>query len=50
MQINRVKPVHTRSLALVKFQKEQGVLFLSRGDELSFLQERAADVAAQLWD
>ncbi len=40
--------IHMRSPELAKFWKERGMLFLSCGSEISFLHERAAEVAAQL--
>ena len=40
--------IHMRSPALAKFWKERGMLFLSCGNDISFLHERAAEVAAQL--
>ena len=40
--------IHMRSAALAKFWKERGMLFLSCGNEISFLHERAAEVAAHL--
>ncbi|HEX4230937.1 MAG TPA: aldolase/citrate lyase family protein [Bryobacteraceae bacterium] len=39
---------HFRSPDLVKFWKERGLLFLSCGNEISFLYERASEVARQL--
>ncbi len=40
--------VHMRSPALAKFWIEHGMLFVSCGNEVSFLQERTSEVAAQL--
>jgi 2-keto-3-deoxy-L-rhamnonate aldolase RhmA len=42
--------IHMRAAPLAKFWKDRGMLFLSCGNEISFLQERAAEVAAQLRD
>jgi 2-keto-3-deoxy-L-rhamnonate aldolase RhmA len=40
--------IHMRSPALAKFWIEHGMLFVSCGNEVSFLHERASEVAAQL--
>lgn len=39
---------HARSSSLAKFWKDRGMLFLSCGNELAFLHERAADVVREL--
>ncbi|HXR78974.1 MAG TPA: aldolase/citrate lyase family protein [Bryobacteraceae bacterium] len=41
---------HARSSSLAKFWKERGMLFLSCGNELSFLYERASEVIRELKD
>ena len=46
---HKVAPgTHARSSSLAKFWKERGMLFLSCGNELSFLHERASAVADEL--
>jgi 2,4-dihydroxyhept-2-ene-1,7-dioic acid aldolase len=46
---HKVAPgTHARSSALAKFWKERGMLFLSCGNELSFLYERALGVIGEL--
>jgi 2-keto-3-deoxy-L-rhamnonate aldolase RhmA len=40
--------IHMRSPGLAKFWIEHGMLFVSCGNEVSFLHERASEVAAQL--
>lgn len=40
--------IHLRSASLAAFWKQQGMLFLSCGNEISFLYEQAAQVARQL--
>ncbi|MGH9325220.1 MAG: HpcH/HpaI aldolase family protein [Terriglobia bacterium] len=40
--------IHMRSPALAKFWVERGMRFVSCGNEVSFLHERASDVASQL--
>jgi 2-dehydro-3-deoxyglucarate aldolase/4-hydroxy-2-oxoheptanedioate aldolase len=39
---------HTRSSSLAKFWKERGMLFLSCGNELAYLYERASQIAHEL--
>jgi 2-keto-3-deoxy-L-rhamnonate aldolase RhmA len=41
---------HARSSSLAKFWKERGMVFLSCGNELAFLYERASDVVRELKD
>ena len=41
---------HARSSSLAKFWKDRGMLFLSCGNELAFLHERASEVARELKD
>jgi 2-keto-3-deoxy-L-rhamnonate aldolase RhmA len=48
---HKVAPgTHARSSSLAKFWKERGMLFLSCGNELAFLHERASEVARELKD
>jgi 2-dehydro-3-deoxyglucarate aldolase/4-hydroxy-2-oxoheptanedioate aldolase len=48
---HKVAPgMHARSSSLAKFWKERGMLFLSCGNELAFLHERASEVAHELKD
>lgn len=48
LEHNIAPGTHTRSVALAKYWKERGMLFLSCGNELAYLFERASDVAKQL--
>jgi 2-keto-3-deoxy-L-rhamnonate aldolase RhmA len=48
---HKVAPgTHARSSSLAKFWKERGMLFLSCGNELAFLHERASEIAHELKD
>lgn len=48
---HKVAPgTHARSSSLAKFWKERGMLFLSCGNELAFLHERASEVIQELKD
>jgi 2-keto-3-deoxy-L-rhamnonate aldolase RhmA len=40
--------IHMRSPVLARFWIEHGMLFVSCGNEVTFLHERASEVAAQL--
>jgi hypothetical protein len=40
--------VHFRSAALAKFWQQRGMLFLSCGNDISFLYEKAAKVVEHL--
>jgi 2-dehydro-3-deoxyglucarate aldolase/4-hydroxy-2-oxoheptanedioate aldolase len=48
LQLNVAPGTHARSSALAKFWKDRGMLFLSCGNELSLLYERASDVVDEL--
>jgi 4-hydroxy-2-oxoheptanedioate aldolase len=48
---HKVAPgTHARSSSLAKFWKDRGMLFLSCGNELAFLHERASDIVHELKD
>jgi 2-dehydro-3-deoxyglucarate aldolase/4-hydroxy-2-oxoheptanedioate aldolase len=50
LEHNVAPGTHTRSSALARFWKERGMLFLSCGNELAYLYEKALEVVHQLKD